>query len=375
MKESIIKIRNNIESFLYKYFAKPIFFLIDPEDIHNIMIIFGRFLGSNLLFRAIVKFFFGYSNKILEQKILGVNFENPIGLAAGFDKSAQIIKLMKDTGFGFTEVGSITGEKCFGNPKPRLWRLKKSKGLVINYGLKNDGAEKIYSRLKNKKFPLPVFISIAKTNCKATAEMQQGIKDYLKSYKIFENIGDFDVLNISCPNAFGGEPFTKPENLKALLAEIKKIRTKKPILLKMPVDISDEQLDKIIEISREYKVDGFICSNLTKKRDNPKIIDKDVPAVGSISGKPIEEFSNHAIEYIYKKTSTEFLIIGTGGVFSAEDAYKKIKLGASLVQLITGMIFEGPNLISEINQGIAELLKKDGYKNIKEAVGKGLRNS
>lgn len=369
MKEFLISIRNHISRLLYKGIAKPIFFLLDPEKIHNRMLLFGRFLGSNPITRAITAFFFSYSNKKLEQTILGIRFKKPVGLAAGFDKDALITDIMKPTGFGFTEVGSITGEPCVGNPKPRLWRLVKSQGLLINYGLNNQGSEEIAERLAKKHFTLPLGTSIAKTNSKETNTVEGGIADYVKAYKALADIGDFSVINISCPNAFGGEPFTDPEKLEKLLAEIVKIKTEKPIFVKIAPDLKEETVDEIIEISRKYGVKGFICTNLTKNRNNPKILEKNLPENGSISGKPIEDLSDKMIAYVYKKTQGKSVIIGVGGIFSAQDAYRKIKLGASLVQLITGMIYEGPQLISEINQGLVKLMEKDGYGNISEVIG------
>jgi dihydroorotate dehydrogenase len=369
MKETIISIRNKIIHFLYKQIARRIFFLIDPERIHHIMLSVGVFLGSNPITRGISAFFFNYSNKNLEQTILETKFSNPVGLAAGFDKSAQMIKIMKSTGFGFTEVGSITGEPCAGNPKPRVWRLIKSQGLLINYGLNNQGSKEISKRLHGQKFQIPVMTSIAKTNCKETSTTEGGIADYRKAYEAFKNIGDFSVINISCPNAHGGEPFTDPVKLDKLLAELSQVSTQKPTFIKIAPDLEPKVVDEIIEVSTKYKVSGFICTNLTKDRHNPKIIEKNLPGPGSISGKPIEELSEKMISYIYKKTKGKSVIIGVGGIFTAGDAYRKIKLGASLVQLITGMIYEGPQLISEINQGLTKLLKKDGFKNISEAVG------
>lgn len=376
MKEMVIKIRNIVSRFLYKTFAKPIFFLIDPEKIHNIMISAGKFLGSNCITRGFTALAFGYSNKALEQNILGITFKNPLGLAAGFDKDAHLTGLLKEVGFGHEEIGSITGEPCEGNPKPRLWRLKKSKGLVVYYGLKNDGCKKISKRLKNKKFNIPIGVSIAKTNCKATADKEDGIKDYLKAYKAMLEIGDYITINISCPNAFGGLPFSDPSSLNQLLQEIRNVESSKPIFLKLPPDLSEKEIDDIIETADRHKIDGFICTNLTKDRSNEEIRkhlkDADTKSVGGISGNPIKDLSTKVVSQIYKKTQGRYIIIGCGGVFSAQDAYDKIKAGASLVQLITGMIFEGPQLMSEINQGLVKLLKKDGYKNISEAVGKAL---
>lgn len=369
MKEGLIHIRNQINRFLYKAIFRRIFFKIDPETIHDRMIGASKLLGSYSLTRNIIAFLFSYSNKSLEQKILGIKFSNPIGLAAGFDKDGVLTDILPSLGFGFAEVGSITGEPCEGNPKPRLWRLEKSKGLVVYYGLKNEGCQKISERLKEKKFTIPVGINIAKTNSPKTAEVNEGIKDYVKAFKKFTDIGSYFTINISCPNVYGGQPFTNAKSLDALLNKIDKIPTEKPIFLKLSPDLTKKEIDRIIEVSRCHKLAGFICANATKSRINRKIIDNVVPEKGGVCGKPIEGLANDLISYIYQKTKGELVIIGCGGVFSADDAYKKIKLGASLVQIFTGLIFEGPQVISEINQGLVGLLKKDGFSNISQAVG------
>lgn len=334
---------------------------MDPEFVHDLFIWIGRILNSNFLTRFVVWMNFSYSNKVLEQKVAGIKFKNPIGLAAGFDKNARIINLMKDVGFGYTEVGSITAKPCKGNPKPRLWRHPKEKSIRVHYGLMNEGVKKIASRLKRKSFKLPVGTSIAKTNCKSTGETKVAIADYVKSFKKLNKIGDFFVINISCPNAYGGVPFTDRTRLDKLLRALRKIETKKPIFLKMSPDLSKKELEDAISLAKKYKLEGFICTNLSKK------FKKTGP--GGMSGKVVEDAANKMIKTIYKKTKGEFTIIGVGGIFSAEDAYKKIRLGASLLQLITGMIYEGPQLIGQINEGLTELLKRDGFKNISEAIG------
>ncbi|MEK7539591.1 MAG: quinone-dependent dihydroorotate dehydrogenase [Patescibacteria group bacterium] len=368
--DTLIRIRNYLAKKKYKWILKPIFFKFDPELIHDNMSAFLHFLGKYTLTRKIAYTFWGYSNPILEQNILGINFKNPIGLSAGFDKNAELTEIIPSIGFGFMEVGSITGEVCAGNPKPRLWRLKKSKSLVIYYGLKNDGCEAIAQKLNNKKFTIPIGISIAKTNCQETVGTEKAILDYFKAYKAFTNIGDYFTLNISCPNAFGSQPFTDNLKLNALLEKIMSIPKNKPIFIKLSPDLSKKEVDEIINTAGKWKIDGFICTNLTKNRANKNIIDENVPKVGGFSGKVLNNLTDKLIQYVYKKTKGKFVIIGVGGVSSAVDAYKKIKKGASLVQLITGMIFEGPQVISDINLGLAKLLKADGYKNISEAIGK-----
>lgn len=375
MKIILIQLRNNIIGFLYRHFFKKIFFKIEAEKIHQKIINLGRILGSNNFFRKSISFFFNFSDPMLRQDVSGIIFKNPIGLAAGFDKDAKIVKIMSSVGFGFIEVGSITGQPCPGNPKPRLWRLPKSKAIVVNYGLNNDGAKAIAERLTQKKWPadIPLGINVAKANLPEIVRIEEGINDYLKAISFFLDIGDYLTINISCPSAYGGQPFTDPDRLNLLLSGVSKFNIKKPIFLKMPPDLSLETVDKIIDLVNQYNLTGFICSNAAKNRNNLKIIPEEIKRVpqdkGGISGKPIEEMTNNLIAYIFQKTKGEKVIIGCGGIFKATDAYKKIKLGASLLQLITGMIFEGPQIISQINLGLCRLLKKDGFKKISQAIG------
>lgn len=368
----LLKIRNFLLFIFYQFFFKPIAFQIDAEKTHNQILKLGKFLGNYQLTKKTIFLLFSYKNSILEQEVLGIHFLNPIGLAAGFDKNGEILDIISDVGFGFIEIGSITSEPCPGNKKPRIWRLKKSKGLIVNYGLKNDGAISIAQKLKNKKFSLPVGINIAKTNSPETIDDEKGIKDYLKACQNFMEIGDYWTINISCPNSFGGQPFTEPTRLDKLLTEIDKFNYPKPIFLKLSPDLSQQQIDKIINIAMKHNINGFICTNLTKNRNQIKE-KNNIPKEGGISGKPLANLSNNIIAYIYKKTQGKYPIIGVGGIFSPQDAYEKVKLGASLLQIITGMIFQGPQLISSINIGLVELLKKDGFNSIKEAIGSSIK--
>ena len=344
-------------------------------------------LGKTAITRATVGAMFGYSDPRLVQNILGIEFKNPVGLSAGFDKNAELIDIIPSVGFGFMEVGSITGEPCEGNPQPRLWRLPKSKGLVVYYGLKNDGSKAIAARLSKRlvrrgPFAIPVGTSVAMTNCSANEDINAAILDYVKAFDVLADIGQYTTINISCPNTSGGQPFVEPENLEILLTAIDKIASQKSIFVKFSPDMTMEQVDKLLDIIHRHRVDGVICTNLTKKKGNEKILDP-LPEHGGISGKPVESLSNDLISHIYQqelkreqnqeknvpKDTKKLIVIGTGGIFTAEDAYKKIRLGASLVQMITGMVFEGPQVVSDINIGLSNLLVRDGFKNISEAVG------
>ncbi len=358
-------IRNYVWRKKYQWILKPIFFKFDPENIHNFVSSFLYFLGKCTFTRKIAYFCWGFSDSSLEQNILGINFKNPIGLAAGFDKDAKLIDIMSSLGFGFVEVGSITAQPHEGNSELRLCRLPKAKTLRINYGLKNLGARVLHQQLQNKIWPLPVGINIAKTNSPGTSEINKGIEDYFFTYKTFQDTGSYFTINISCPNTCEENPiFLEPQNLDLLLGRIFSIPKIKPVFIKLSPDLTDMKLQEILEICQKYPVDGFVCGNLTKMNLWGH------SGRGGFSGKAVEKLSNQLIQKVYKFYGGKKIIVGCGGIFSAEDAYKKIKLGASLVQLITGMIFEGPQLISDINLGLVRLLKADGYKNISEAIGR-----
>jgi dihydroorotate dehydrogenase len=363
--EYIIEFRNIIIGAIYRNLLKPVFFMQDPEDVHDRMTAAGKLLGSNPVTRGLTLLAFNYHNPALTQTVAGITFQNPLGLAAGFDKEAQLTQILPSVGFGFEEVGSITAKAYEGNPKPRLYRLPEKQALRVYYGLKNSGADNIYNNLQKLNFSFPIGISIAKTNSEATSHVEAGVEDYVYSYKKFSNLGDYVTINISCPNTCEIKPiFADAKNLNLLLVEIFKTSKTKPVFIKLSPDLSDENLNDILSVCQNFPVDGFVCGNLTKENSHNH------EGRGGFSGKMVDELSNKLIAKVYKFYQGKKIIIGCGGVFSALDAYKKIKLGASLIQLITGMIYQGPQLIAEINMGLVKLLKKDGFKNISEAIGK-----
>lgn len=365
----LAKVRNACLRVAYRRVARPILFSRDPERVHDRAVRAGHFAGSSPPLRRLASACFAFADERLEQTIAGIRFRNPVGLAAGFDKNAKLLDILPSLGFGFAEVGSITGEPCAGNPKPRLWRLPRSKAIAVHLGLNNDGCEVIAARLRGKKFQIPIGISIAKTNSPATVDTTAGIADYAKAYAAFTGTGDYDTLNISCPNAYGGEPFSDPARLDALLAAIWNVPCTKPLLVKFSPDINAKTTDALVDVAERYGVHGFVCTNATKQRRYERMRDSFVPERGGLSGKLVQDLSDAMIARVYRRTGGKRMIIGVGGIFSAEDAYRKIQLGASLVQLITGMIFEGPQLISDINMGLVRLLKRDGLKNIADARG------
>lgn len=360
-------------AFLYKRLVRPILFAQDPEKIHDVFVWMGARIGSYSWTRFLTRALFSRQNKILEQEIAGLQFRNPVGLSAGFDKEADLPACMQAVGFGFSQVGSITKNAYVGNPYPRLYRLKKSKAIVVYYGLKNLGVEATIEKMKHFKLPgFPVSASVAKTNCKGTVSTEEGIEDYCASLKLLQeaNCNDFYTINISCPNTYGGEPFTTPERLTALLESIETLKLKKPVFVKMPINLRWKEFRALLDVIEGFSVTGLVIGNLNKNHQDPHIKDK-IPGYvkGGISGLPCQKLSNELISKTYKYTEGRLVIIGVGGIFSADDAYEKICRGASLVQVITGMIYEGPQLIGSINRGIVKRLKKDGFAQISEAVG------
>ncbi|PIQ79171.1 dihydroorotate dehydrogenase (quinone) [Candidatus Peregrinibacteria bacterium CG11_big_fil_rev_8_21_14_0_20_41_10] len=358
---------------IYQVVLKPLFFKLDPEFVHDRMIAMGSLLGRFKLLRIITAKFFLYQHQMLEQDVAGIKFVNPVGLSAGFDKEAKIIKILPAVGFGYVQIGSVTYNAYVGNPKPRLYRLPKSEAIVVYYGLKNEGIKKIAERIMaSKPLAIPFSLSIAKTNCAATVGKADGIADYKAclAYALEQDLADMYTINISCPNAFGGEPFTDVQSLQMLLVELYQLKINRPLFIKMPINLVWSDFKALLDVIVQFPVAGVIIGNLSKDRMAASIKDL-IPAEikGGISGKPTEELCNHLIKQTYKEFGKKLVIVGVGGIFSAEDAYKKIKLGASLVQLITGMIYKGPQLIGEINEGLVELLKKDGYSKVSEAVG------
>jgi len=358
---------------MYKSILKPILFLFNPERVHNLFIFIGRILGATLIGRYIVRIFCGYKNPILETIVCGIKFKNPVGLAAGFDKDIELTSIIPSVGFGYMEVGAVTRYPYMGNEGLRLARLPQDESLIVYYGLKSIGAEEIEKKLKKLKFTFPVGLNIAKTN-RADICGEKSATDYVETYKILGKYFAYVVINISCPNAQDGCTFQDPVMLNVLLNVISKEKKTCPVFLKLSCHLSENEIDSIIEVVDKHSfIDGFVMGNLSKNREilNLKSEKKklDLIPYGGISGKPIKDLSTKAIRYIYKKTKGKYVIIGLGGVFTAKDAYEKIKAGASLIQIITGMIYEGPTIVKDINKGLVKLISYDGYSNISQAVG------
>lgn len=370
----IIGIRNLILEIIYKLVLKPLAFLMRPEKAHDVFKAIGIVLSSNPITLFLVKLMFGYRHKALKTTVDGVSYESPVGLSAGFDKDGELTKIYPRMGFGLAELGSFTGEVCPGNAGAgnRLFRLKKSKSILVWYGLNNQGAEKIAKRLKNVDFgKLRVGISAAKSNLTPCFVLKQSVADYIKTMREFKDIGDYYTLNISCPNTQDGEPFVVKENLDALLTAAKENRKEgKPIYLKLAADLSVDEINITVDCCMKHGIEGVVLTNLAKPEFNDEYIKEELTFnKGGLSGMPLQRIATDMVRHVYRRSRGKLTIIGVGGIFNAQDAYEKITSGASLLHMISTMIFDGPQNISEINRGLVKLLKKDGFNSIAEAVG------
>ena len=367
----------NLCGVLYRA-LRPVLFLTNSETIHEFLVNFGGVLGAIPPVRCLFYSLWVKESPMLTQNVLGIEFKNPIGLATGFDYKAKLTRILPFIGFGFGTVGTITQNPYEGNPRPMLGRLVKSRALLVNKGFKNDGIDAVVKKFKNTETFYPVGLSIGKTNSKETAAQEAAIADIIASFKKAEAANlpfAYYELNISCPNLFGNVSFYPPENLRELLEAVTALNPKKPMFIKMPITESDADVHKMLEVITQFPVQGVIFGNLQKDRSHPDLLPEEVAlhGKGNFSGKPTEKRSNELIKLAYKTFGKKLVIIGCGGVFSAEDAYTKIKSGASLVQLITGLIFMGPQLAAQINLELPRLLEKDGFKNISEAIGADIK--
>lgn len=361
--------------FGYRFLIKPLLFLQNPEAVHLRATKIGTLLGNSSTARTFLSWIFGAKTPALEQRLFGITFESPIGLAAGFDYEAKLTYILPSLGFGFGTAGTLTNLPYEGNARPMLGRLPHSKSLLVNKGFKNLGVAATLRSLESLPQTYPVGISIGKTNIETIITQAQGVADIVAAFKTAEaspvNFSYYE-LNISCPNLKGSVEFYEPAHLEELLAALEPLNLKKPVWVKMPISKSDEEITAILEvITRHPFISAIVFGNLQRDRATNTFDQQEIAACGkgNFSGLPCQARSDELIALAYKKCGQKIRIIGCGGVFSAADAYRKITLGASLVQLITGMIYEGPQLVAQINQQLPQLLARDGFTSIHQAIG------
>ena len=333
---------------MYKSLIRPILFKFDPEEVHY----FTFSLLKNFPFLAKIFLPKPIEDKKLEREVFGLKFKNPVGLAAGFDKDAKMFSELSDLGFGFIEIGTLTPKPQDGNPKKRLFRLKEDSAIINRMGFNNGGIDAAVERLKNNKNVL-IGGNIGKN--KITAN-EDAVNDYIICFEKLFPVVDYFVVNVSSPNTPNLRALQEKEPLTKLLSELQKRNAEKekqkPILLKIAPDLTDEQLLDIIDIVNETKIAGVIATNTTLSREGLVSSNKD--ETGGLSGKPLTKRSTEVIRFLSEKSGKAFPIIGVGGIHSAEDALEKLEAGASLIQLYTGFIYEGPQLIHDINKKLLE---------------------
>lgn len=360
---------------VYRSLAKPVLFRLDPEKAHHLIIdglsTAGRLPGGTSMIRSL----YGVeSRKETVVSLCGLTFSNPVGLAAGLDKNAKAVKGFSVLGFGFMEVGTVTPRPQSGNEKPRLFRLPPDEALINRMGFNNVGADEMAANLRQAgKQPIPVAVNIGKNK---DTPNEQAEDDYRQCVRKLYPYGDFFVVNISSPNTPGLRNLQHGEELRNLVAAVKEEMKRqseslrlplKPVFVKIAPDVSDTELDYMIETLVQSGVSGVIATNTTLSRDGLR--DAHAREVGGLSGKPLKLRSTAVIRRICRLTEGKLPIIGSGGIFTAQDAYDKIRAGASLVEVYTGLIYEGPGLLRKLNEGLLSLLRRDGFAHIADAVG------
>ena len=335
-------------------FIKPILFRFDPEDIHHFVV--AGLAAANKIWgvKSLLKRFFKLENPLLEREVMGLKFKNPVGLAAGFDKNADLVEELSQFGFGFIEIGTVTPLPQPGNDKPRMFRLPADEALINRMGFNNQGVDVVADRLSRvKKNGMIIGGNIGKNK---NTPNEDAVSDYIKCFDRLFDVVDYFVVNVSSPNTPGLRELQEKEPLKNILSTLQQRNLRngvsRPIFLKIAPDLSDSQLDDIIEIIRETKIAGVVATNTSILRDNLKSAEALKSQTGGLSGKPLTRRSTEVIRYLSEKSDKSFVIMGVGGIHSPKDALEKIDAGACLIQLYTGFIYEGPGLVKRINEGI-----------------------
>lgn len=333
---------------MYKKIISPFLFLFDPEKIHTFTFFLIKAFFKIPILGFIIESFYKVESSKLTRKLFGLTFENPVGIAAGFDKNATHISEFEKFGFGFIEIGTVTPKPQDGNPKKRLFRLKEDTAIINRMGFNNDGVVKIKNRLK-KNYNVLIGGNIGKNKVTPNSQAKN---DYLICFEELYNYVDYFVINVSSPNTPGLRELQSKEFLNDLFIDLNKFRLneviKKPILIKISPDLSKEKILEILEVIETNNIDGIIATNTTI--DYPNLKSKNKNETGGLSGAPLYDKSNEVISFISKKTNGKLPIIGVGGISTPEQAVKKIEAGAHLIQLYTGIIYEGPGIVRKINK-------------------------
>jgi dihydroorotate dehydrogenase (fumarate) len=330
---------------------------------------FGRNAGKIKPLMWLLREMIDYTDPILETNVMGVDFDNPFGLSAGLDKNCDLPTVLEAAGFGFETVGSTTARPSEGNPRPWFHRLPEYASMMVHVGLANDGSETVIRRVEKayaQAETMRLSVSIARTNDNLTKDDAEGIEDYRISMERAAGRSHMIEVNISCPNTRVGERFVNPDTLDKLFDALDTVEHPQPVLVKLPQDKSWEELRDLIDVLVEHKVDGLTIANLRKNREGLTI-----PSdwEGNLSGMPALAASDSLIEHAYRSYGDKLAIAGVGGVFTPEQAYRKIRKGSSLVMFVSSLMYRGPQNITTLKRGVADLLRRDGFDSISEAVG------
>jgi dihydroorotate dehydrogenase len=359
---------------IYRSLVRPLLFQFDPEWIHVRTLLAARAVSAFAPGRKALESLYGFEDPRLNVRLAGLCFPNPVGLPGGFDKNGVAVEALSTVGFGFQDVGSVSLHPSAGNPeRPRLFRLPLDEGIRIYYGVPNDGAEAVSRRLMRTKISAPLGINLVETNTGTMAPALDVIEEIVQSYERFQGLADYIVINTNCPNSTGGvSVFQDPENLRRLLDGFRRYGSLPPMFLKMSVPLDAARIDEMLRASEDFDfVKGFV-PNTSK---GPPQAMKTPRAVfdrmrGSMTGPHTRENADETMRFWYSRIDpARFALVSAGGIFSAEDAYRRIRLGASLVELYTALVYRGPGLVKEIKQGLCELLARDGLSSIQDAIG------
>ncbi len=339
---------------IYQRIVKPLLFKTDAEKAHELALSIASKTHSSGILQVLASALYRGDDSGLEQELFGCTFPNPIGLAAGFDKNGTTPLAMQALGFGFVEVGSITAMPSPGNPRPRAFRLPEDESLINRMGLNNEGADAVVNRLSGLTLDIPLGVNIAKTN-DATIHGDAALEDYLYSYEKAQAVADYITINISCPNTGEGKTFEDPGALNDLLAALKPNKEKrKPSLVKFTVDIDRVALEKLVQICEDFDVAGYVATNTSSNRTGLKTSDTTLAALGNggLSGRAIQQKSTQIVRWLSEITEGNKPIIGVGGIHDAASAKQKLEAGAHLIQVYTGLVYEGPGLVKTIKKGL-----------------------
>jgi dihydroorotate dehydrogenase len=358
---------------LYRLLLQPLLFRVDPERAHHLTLWFLRRLAQMPSVRKLWLRRRPLEHAALQTQVAGLHFPNPVGLAAGFDKNATAVGAFPTLGFGFVEVGTVTPRPQVGNPPPRLFRLPADQAVINRMGFNNDGAAVVAQRLRTRPRTIPIGINLGKN---ADTPLEQALNDYRACLELLFDVGDYLVVNVSSPNTPGLRTLQARANLNRLLsgmqtsnhalARVRQMQPR-PLFVKIAPDLEPDELDDIVAAAQTSTLAGIIATNTTIAREG---LETPSSEAGGLSGCPLRQRSTEVIRYLYRRGRGRIPIIGVGGIFSAEDAYEKICAGASLVQLYTGLIYQGPGLPHRINIGLVRLLRRDGLTHFSQAIGR-----